>query len=151
MKTSPFVILPSSFSILPLSSRRAVKEAPAYFPQKKTKSSYLGHQVLSIVRSKVVLFMFRNRFLDIFFLQVPFFLVLTFITCFGFTNFQKFHKTQENKDNLSSNSCLLRLYTYQQCEPKPNKAKPCDEPMTGHPMLLNKAAFVCLALSTKHP
>ena len=48
-----------------------------------------GHQVLSFVRSKVVLFMFRKGFLKIFFLQVPFFLVLA---CFRFTDFQFFHK-----------------------------------------------------------
>ena len=32
---------PSSFSILPLSSRKAVKEAPAKFPQKKGFINYV--------------------------------------------------------------------------------------------------------------
>ena len=59
-----------------------------------TKKVFLlkGHQVLSVVHSKVVLFMFRKVFLKIFFLQVPFFLVLTSRTRFRFTNFQFFHK-----------------------------------------------------------
>ena len=41
-----------------------------------------GHQVLFVVFSKVVLFMSRNIFVKIFFLRLPFFLVLTFRTYF---------------------------------------------------------------------
>ena len=93
---------------LPFSS----EPSSAFKPEPSLALILKGHQVFLLVRSKVVLFMFRKECLQIFFFVSMFFLVLTSRTCFRFNEFKK-KLYKKNEDVLSSTRYLLRLYLYQ--------------------------------------
>ena len=61
---------------------------------------FKGTSGFIIVCSKVVLCIVKKWFLQIFFLQVPFYLVLTSSTCFGFIAFQIFHRHKKLRKYL---------------------------------------------------